>query len=226
MEIEEKANNIIKKLQGFANESKSLFATTSLQSHSIPLLHMISKVQGEIPVFFLNTGYHFPETLKFRDELKTEYGIDIRDLYSFVPKNQQRDDKGRLFFVSDPDHCCYLNKIQPLEPILANYDIWVNGIRADQNINRRNMKEFQETPEGAMRYHPLLNWTSKMIHDYRKIHELPKHPLEDKGFFSISCEPCTRRMSSDDLREGRWYGLNKTECGLHTDLVKDKGLEN
>ena len=142
-------------------------------------------------------------------------------LESAVPKSQQKDENGELLFTSDPDYCCYLNKTQPLEPILASFDVWINGIRADQNANRADMKVEEKTPQGALRYHPILDWTSKDIYEYRKAHDLPPHPKEKEGYLSIGCEPCTRKMlNGDDERTSRWFGMNKVECGLHTDLIQ------
>ena len=94
-----------------------------------------------------------------------------------------------------------------------------NGIRADQNANRKNMKIEQNGAFGCKRFHPVLDWNNKMIFDYIKKYNLPKHPLEAKGYLSIGCEPCTQKFSAENDRSGRWAGLNKTECGLHTDLA-------
>ncbi|MCB0803788.1 MAG: phosphoadenylyl-sulfate reductase, partial [Flavobacteriales bacterium] len=177
-----------------------------------------------IPIFFLNTGFLFPETLVFKDELSELLDLKITGLESLIPKSQQLDQNGQLLFTSDPDYCCYLNKTQPLEPILLSHDVWINGIRADQNTNRAQMKIEEKTPQGALRYHPMLDWTSKEIFQYRKTYNLPAHPLDAKGYLSIGCEPCTRKMvGNDDERTARWFGMNKVECGLHTDLiVKEK----
>ncbi len=132
----------------------------------------------------------------------------------------QKDAHGRLLFTSDPDHCCYLNKVQPMESILMSFDIWINGVRADQSKIRKNFKVEESAPHQVIRFHPMLDWTSQMISEYRKKHDLPIHPLEAKGYLSIGCEPCTRKYDPDiSEREARWFGLNKTECGLHTDLV-------
>src|SRR5690606_41203851 len=105
-------------------------------------------------------------------------------------------------------------------PVLGEFDVWMNGIRADQNANRKNMQIEQPAPKDAIRFHPMLDWNMKMIYDYIREHNLPKHPLENAGYMSIGCEPCTRKMSFENDRGGRWFGMNKTECGLHTDLVK------
>lgn len=214
-------SEIRQQIKLYQKEGKRIFATSSFQSHSIPLLHIISEIDHRIPVYYLNTGYLFPETLAFKDELAERLNLNMIGLESAVPKSQQKDENGQLLFTSDPDYCCYLNKTQPLEPILASFDVWINGIRADQNANRAGMKVEEKTPQGALRYHPILDWTSKDIYEYRKAHNLPPHPLEKEGYLSIGCEPCTRKMlNGDDERTSRWFGMNKVECGLHTDLIQ------
>lgn len=214
-------SEIRQQIKLYQKEGKRIFATSSFQSHSIPLLHIISEIDHRIPIYYLNTGYLFPETLAFKDELAERLNLNIIGLESAVPKSQQKDENGQLLFTSDPDYCCYLNKTQPLEPILASFDVWINGIRADQNANRANMNVEEKTPQGALRYHPMLDWTSKDIYEYRKAHNLPPHPLEKEGYLSIGCEPCTRKMlNGDDERTSRWFGMNKVECGLHTDLIQ------
>lgn len=200
-------------------EGKKLFATSSFQTHSIPLLHIISRIDNTIPILFINTGFHFPETMRFRDDIAAKFGLKILDVKSLVARNLQRNEEGQFYFTSDPDYCCFINKTQPVEPFLAEYDVWINGIRADQNANRKNMQVEQKAPFGSVRFHPVLDWNSKMIYEYAKEYSLPKHPLENQGYLSIGCEPCTRKLDLNNDRGGRWFGLNKTECGLHTDLV-------
>jgi phosphoadenosine phosphosulfate reductase len=206
-------------LERYRSEGKKVFATSSFQTHSLPMLHIISRIDKSIPIFFINTGFHFPETVKFRDEIMEKFGLKMVDLHSMVSRNLQKDDKGQFYFTSDPDYCCFLNKVQPMEPVLGEYDIWINGIRADQNANRKSMKTEQASGRGSVRFHPILDWSMKMIYDYIREYNLPKHPLEEKGYLSIGCEPCTRKIDLNNDRSGRWYGLNKTECGLHTDLA-------
>jgi len=205
----------------YRQEGKTLFTTSSFQSHSIVLLHMLSRIDNSIPVVFINTGYHFPETVQFRDRIVEEFELNLIDLRSAMPRYMQRDAEGRLLFTSDPDHCCYLNKTEPVDQLLMQYDIWINGIRGDQSKVRQGMQVEQAAPHNSMRFHPMLDWTSRMIFEYRKAHNLPAHPLDDQGYTSIGCEPCTRKLSPNmSEREARWFGLNKVECGLHTDLVK------
>jgi phosphoadenosine phosphosulfate reductase len=212
-----KFEEIKAKIEGYRSSEKKMFTTSSFQSHSLVLLHMLSRIDRSIPVYFINTGYHFPETVQFRDYITELFGLTIVDLKSDVPKFMQRDGEGKLLFTSDPDHCCYLNKTQP---ILRSNDVWINGVRADQSAVRAAMKIEQPAQHGSIRFHPMLDWNSKMIWQYQKEYSLPKHPLEEKGYVSIGCEPCTRKLDPEmQEREARWFGLNKIECGLHTDLI-------
>jgi len=212
---------IIEKIEGYISDGKSIFTSSSFQTHSIPLLHIISRIDPSIPVYFLNTGYHFSETIEFRDHIVELLNLNLVDLKPDTPKNMQLGPDGKLLFTSDPDHCCYLNKTQPMEQVLMRFDVWVNGIRAEQNAFRSDLKEEQSVKYDAIRFHLLIGWTSKDIFEYRKKYNLPEHPLESKGYFSIGCEPCTRKLDLEmQEREARWYGLNKTECGLNTDLVE------
>jgi phosphoadenosine phosphosulfate reductase len=212
---------IQEKIISFKEEGRSLFTTSSFQTHSIVLLHILSKVDASIPVYFINTGYHFPETIAYRDKITALLGLNMIDLKSSTPKSLQKDREGRMFFTSDPDFCCFLNKLQPMESIMMAHDVWINGVRADQSAVRKAMKVEQPAPHNVMRFHPMLDWSSKMIYDYLKEFDLPKHPLDSQGYSSIGCEPCTRKLDPEMIeREARWYGLNKTECGLHTELAK------
>lgn len=208
-------------LRAYQEQGKQLFTTSSFQTHSLVLLHLLSRLDPDIPVFFLNTGYHFPDTIRFRDQVAEQLGLrNVRDLKPSVPKHLQKGSDGNLLFTTDPDYCCHLNKTQPMESVLREYDIWINGVRRDQSRARKQMKREEPTPQGAWRFHPMLDWTSKMVHDYRREHQLPEHPMAAQGYLSIGCAPCTRKMDPEmSEREARWYGLQKSECGLHTDLI-------
>ncbi len=184
------------------------------------MLHIISRIDPSIKVYFLNTGYLFPETVAFKDAVGEKFGLEVIDVKPNTPKDLQRDASGMLMYTSDPDHCCYLNKTQPMEPILASHDVWINGVRGDQSAVRKAMRVEQPAPFNTIRFHPMLDWTNKDIFAYIKEYDLPRHPLDAKGYASIGCEPCTRKLDLDmQEREARWYGLNKVECGLHTDLI-------
>ncbi|MFT4833556.1 MAG: phosphoadenosine phosphosulfate reductase [Marinoscillum sp.] len=212
---------IEEKIISYKEAGKKLFTTSSFQTHSLVMLHILSKIDNTIPVYFLNTGYHFPESVSFKDQVAKEFGINVLETKSTVPRYMQKDQYGRLLFTSDPDHCCYINKTAPTEGLLRTYDVWINGVRGDQSATRKAMNVEQDAPHDTIRFHPMLDWSMKDIFAYIREHKLPRHPLDSKGYLSIGCEPCTRKLDPDmQEREARWFGMNKVECGLHTDLVK------
>lgn len=213
-------NEIYKQLNKFQEANKRIFVTSSFQTHSIPLLHILSNSGVDIDVIFINTGFHFPETVSFKDTISELLKLKVKDVHALVPKNLQKDDEGHFYFASDSDYCCFLNKTQPIEPFLMQYDVWITGVRASQSSERKNMKTKQAAPFNTLRFHPILDWSQKEIYQYRKKYDLPEHPLDKEGYQSIGCAPCTRKFDLDDERNARWYGLNKTECGLHKDLIK------
>ena len=213
--------SIKSKIEEYKSKNLRLFTTSSFQTHSIVLLHMLSKIDKSIPVYFINTGYHFPETVKYRDQITELFGLNLVDVNSSTPRHMQKDEQGRLLFTSDPDFCCHLNKVVPMDSVLASYDVWINGVRADQSAVRKEFKIEEKAKFNTIRFHPMLDWSGKMIHDYLRENNIPKHPLENQGYMSIGCEPCTRKITAEMAeREARWFGLNKTECGLNTDLVQ------
>lgn len=212
-------------IQQYRHAGKSMFVSSSFQSHSLPLLHLISRFAPETPVYFLNTGFHFPETMAFRHEVVDLLGLNIIDVSSPVSKLGQRDDQGKFYFVHNPDHCCYLNKVLPMEPLIKQHDVWINGVRRDQTQFRATLQEEEQMGDGKVRYHPMLDWTSKMIWEYRQAYQLPEHPLEAKGYLSIGCMPCTRSFEeTKDARDSRWAGMKKEECGIQTEFVKPVGI--
>lgn len=210
------------KIEQFLAQGKSVFTTSSFQTHSIVLLHIISRINENIPVYFINTGYHFAETIKYKDEVAAALGLRVINLNPLVPKNMQRNKEGNLLFTSDPDYCCYLNKVQPVEGLFDIYEVWINGIRSDQNGHRQHLPDEMLVQKNTLRYHPMLHWTSSMVEEYIEHYGLPRHPLEESGYISIGCEPCTRPADGDGLRGGRWYGQKKTECGLNSTLIVKK----
>lgn len=198
----------------------SLFATTSMQTHSVVLLHILSKMNISIPIFFVNTGFHFPETIVYKEQIMEFLKIKIEDVFPDMPKWFQRDSNGSLLFATSPDDCCYYNKVQPLEKLMLHYDVWINGVRHDQTEQRKQLQVEQMAVHNTLRFHPMLQWNENMINEYIIAHNIPRHPLEIKGYQSIGCEPCTRKLVGAVDRESRWYGLKKEECGINTDLLE------
>jgi phosphoadenosine phosphosulfate reductase len=224
--IAEKVEAIHAQLRAFDAEGLRVFASSSFQTQSLPLLHILAIHTQPIDIVFLDTGYHFPETLSFRDQVAERLALGVSNVRSSIPKSEQRTGDGRLLFAADTDQCCYLNKIAPLEPYLQSHDVWISGVRADQSVVRANMKKTIPGPHGITRYHPMLDWSAKNIHAYRKHYDLPAHPLESQGYLSVGCIPCTRPYldtldgdGNTQDRGGRWAGQTKTECGLHTELA-------
>lgn len=212
-----------RQLKIYRHQGMKVFATSSFQTQSIVMLHIISKIDNSIPVYYLNTGFLFPETTIFKEKVAKELGLNVIDLKPVVPKNLQKDNQGNFLFTSDPDYCCYLNKVQPLDSVLTEFDVWINGVRADQSKVRSELFTEDFAPHNVIRFHPMLDWTKQQIFSYIQEHNLPRHPLDEKGFVSIGCEPCTRKiLNPGDERSGRWFGLEKTECGINTDLVIKK----
>ncbi len=206
------------KLIQYKEEGKNLFATSSFQTNSVVLLHLLSLLDKSIPIYFINTGFHFPETIKYKDTVTRLLGIHVIDLLPHVPKAMQSNASGDLMFTFDPDYCCYLNKVQPVETILEKYDVWINGVRAEQNNIRSNFKQEEFTRNNTLRFHPILDWTADEMNAYIIEQSLPMHPLEKRGYRSIGCEPCTKPVNGNNVRDARWAGMKKTECGLHMGL--------
>jgi len=192
-------------------------ATSSFQTQSVPLLHMISLEVPEMPVFFLNTGFHFPETLAFRDRLVREFGLDVHDLEAQGGTRRFQREYGDLY-RTDPDGCCRINKVEPMRRALSGLTAWVSGIRGDQTAER-SASRLLEMAGNTLKVCPMLSWTERDVSRYIREQKLPSHPLSDRGYVSIGCAPCTRPVSGyTGRRVGRWAGTGKTECGLHTEL--------
>lgn len=220
--VEEYAKQIMEQLVELKEQGKTMFITSSFQTQSLPLLHILSRLEFKIPVAFIDTGYLFPETYIFKNYLEAMFELDIKLVKSNVDMNDQKDRNQRLIFTTNPERCCQLNKVSPMQEFSRNFDIWISGVRRDQSATRRSLDTFQKNTNGTMRYHPMLDWTSKMVFEYRQLHQLPEHPLEAQGYLSVGCMPCTSKYleESHGSRGGRWQGMKKQECGLHTTLAK------
>lgn len=200
--------------------SPDISVSTSFGTTSAVLLHMAVQVKPDIRVLFLETGFHFPETLKFKEELTQRLGLNVVELRSVMPREDFRATYGNLY-ERDPDKCCALNKVEPLKLALAGLKAWITGIRRSQTDARKDIQYVEEYEGRIYKINPLASWTSKKMWEYLKTHELPHHPLFDEGYTSIGCAPCTRPVhAGEDERAGRWAGSQKTECGIHTFMKK------
>lgn len=202
-------------LNKFVKEERRIYATSSFQTQSVPLLHILSTHYKQVKIIFIDTGFLFPETYQFQNSLKELLNLEIITLNSKISKHLQIDINTNLFQYSiDSNICCEINKVNPLDDFLKKGDVWISGVRRDQTSIRKKMKIVEER-NGFFKVHPMLEWNSKNIYDYIKRYNLPKHPLEKDGYVSIGCVPCTHKYSEGSLRNGRWLGSEKTECGLH-----------
>ena len=197
-------------------------ASSSFQTQSVPLLHMISQLAPDLPVLFLDTGFHFAKTLAFRDELQARYHLKIVVVRPEVRASDLLARYGEGLYRRDPDLCCHLHKVQPMRRALSGFRAWINGVRRDQTEHRAGLRVLELEPSGLIKIHPMIGWTDREIYAYAAQNNLPSHPLTSEGYGSIGCAPCTRpAKDGEDARIGRWTNTSKTECGLHTNLMQE-----
>ncbi|MCE7995864.1 MAG: phosphoadenylyl-sulfate reductase [Roseivirga sp.] len=192
-----------------------LVMTSSFQTQSIPLLHMISRLDFEVPILFLDTGFHFKETLAFRDDLLERWGLNVLNVSKTLGHSEFLRIYGPLY-KKNVDKCCHINKTIPLRSVVEHYSAWISGVRSDQTSLRQKLRLFNLQKDGKVKVCPMINWTERDVFKYMAEHKLPEHPLLSKGYMSVGCKPCTSPVYGDsESRSGRWQGESKTECGIH-----------
>ncbi|MBF0379391.1 MAG: phosphoadenylyl-sulfate reductase [Magnetococcales bacterium] len=190
-------------------------ATTSFGTESAVLLAMIAKVDKHTPVIFIDTGKHFSLTHDYRQQLTQFLGLSNIQVVAPKAENIDRlDPKGDLN-QRDADLCCNLRKVEPLDRVITGYDAWITGRKRYHGDERTKLQSI-ETVNGQSKINPLAGWGKTEIDRAFAQWKLPRHPLEKRGFPSVGCQPCTNAAScGGGLRDGRWRGSNKTECGIH-----------
>jgi phosphoadenosine phosphosulfate reductase len=185
--------------------------TSSFQAECVVLTHMLREARPDIPVLFLDTFHHFPQTLAYRDELAARWGLTLINLRAKEPQVG-------LWEAESTQACCARHKVEPLFSALEGYDTWFTALRRDQSPSRANLQEvelFQLPGKTITRVAPIAGWTARDVWAYAKAHDIPLLPLYDLGYTSIGCEPCTTPpVDPDNPRSGRWQG-QKLECGIH-----------
>ena len=202
---------------------------SSFGAESAVLLHLVAQVDRNIPVLFLETGKHFPETIAYRDLLIERLGLtNVINLHPDEAEIAKKDENG-LRWSWDPDGCCEIRKVKPLAKALAGFDATITGRKGFQSATRAGLPRFEidgSDAQGRLKINPLVDWPAEDLAAYFEAHDLPPHPLVAEGYPSIGCSPCTSKVApGEDPRSGRWKGWDKTECGIHVPGQQDGGDE-
>lgn len=214
-QLEQEALALLNKVIGDKHHGKAALVS-SFGAESAVLLHLASRVNPDVPVLFIDTLMLFEETLQYQLELAETLGLSnvirvLPDLY----EARDKDPYGSMH-LTDPDSCCDLRKIKPLENALCEYNAWVSGRKRFHGEARAQLSVQEMDSEGRHKFNPLADWKAGDIKAYFELHELPRNPLFYRGFRSIGCSPCTTAVAEGEgPRSGRWRGQEKTECGIH-----------
>jgi phosphoadenosine phosphosulfate reductase len=191
--------------------------TCSWQRQSSVLVDMLHRVGADVRIVELDTGLLFPETYATRERLIERYGLDVELVAPRRTVAEQAEDEGPELWAREPDRCCGLRKVEPLERALDGMDAWITGIRRAQSATRTGARKVElDLRRGVVKVQPLVDWSDEDVQGYLYAHDVPYNPLHDQGYPSIGCVPCTRPVvEGEDPRAGRWAAFGKTECGLH-----------
>ena len=202
-----------------ASLGRDVCLTSSFQTEDMVVLHLLRKRLADVPVIFLETGYHFPALLEYRDRLARDWNVQLINALPITSLEEQEAAHGLLHIVQ-PTACCQIRKVEPLMRSLEPYRWWFTGLRREQSPTRAKLRKIEDhkLPTGKMlrKISVLADWTWAQVEDYARLHNIPRLSLYDEGYTSIGCEPCTAvPQAGADPRSGRWGG-NKLECGIHT----------
>ena len=193
--------------------------TCSFQHDGVVLAHMLRGIAPWVPVVFIDTGFHFEETLTYLEEIRERFDLPIQIAGPSMPREEFAWKHGLDLYDQNPDLCCSINKVEPLRQALVGVRCWINGRRRDQTLTRKVMTVVERFQGGIHKVNPLVAWSAKDTWAYMAKNSIPEHPLFEKGYASIGCAPCTRPIiAGEDERAGRWAGTGKKECGIHTFL--------
>jgi phosphoadenosine phosphosulfate reductase len=189
-----------------------LYVACSFQKEASVIMDMLLRIEPEARFFTLDTGFLFEETHATWEQLESHYGIEV-DVYKGLTVEEQREQHGGELWKRDPDACCGIRKVTPLNQALGTVDAWVAGLRRDQSAGRAGTPKLHwDEKHGLWKANPLADWTEKDVWRYIADNDVPYNPLHDRGYSSIGCTHCTL---PSDTRDGRWSGSGKLECGLH-----------
>ena len=206
---------------GYEMYGDKIVMATGFGTSGIVMMHILSQMQDQPRVFYLDTDLLFQETYDLRDQLQDELGIQFVRVHSGISLEEQGAQFSDKLWERAPNTCCFLRKVVPLRKFLSDKSGWITGVRRDQSITRAGAElvEWDQTNQ-LLKLNPLAFWTSSDVWSYIQINDLPYNILHDKGYPSIGCTPCTRAVKpGDDERAGRWGGSAKVECGIHIQHV-------
>jgi phosphoadenosine phosphosulfate reductase len=190
-------------------------AVSSFGAESAVILALVAEIDPATPVVFLDTGWHFAETLAYRDRLVGLLGLTNLRPVTPAAADLRREDRDDRLHASDPDRCCHIRKVLPLERALAGHEAWITGRKRYQGGERSQLDVIEDV-DGRVKINPLAGWTQAQIAAEFRARGLPLHPLVAQGYPSIGCAPCTVQAAANDGgRSGRWIDREKTECGIH-----------
>jgi phosphoadenosine phosphosulfate reductase len=194
---------------------------SAFQAEGTCVMHMASQIRPGVPILFLETGFHFAETLAFKEQLAEELDLNVVDLVGEHTEESQTAKHGPRLYERDPTLCCEINKVRPMFDALRGLDAWITAFRRDSSPTRAQapiIDRYELEPGRHMvKINPVVNWTRQDTWAYLRRNHLPHNPLYDLGYASIGCAPCTRaRFPGEPERAGRWAGLSKWECGIQT----------
>jgi phosphoadenosine phosphosulfate reductase len=200
---------------------------TSFQGAGLVMMHLAQRNGIQFPVFTLDTGLLFPKTLELKQRLEDFFGFPIESLHPDLTVQQQEEAQGPELWKRQPDLCCTIRKVLPLQNKLRDLDCWITGLRRQQSDTRSGIGIIelyhldQSADRDIVKLNPMAEWSRDDVWNYIRDHKIPYNPLHDAGYRSIGCQPCTHKTGSgDDERAGRWTGFNKVECGIHTFLSR------
>lgn len=218
IEIEDRSSAARAFLRERVAGAHNVCVTSSFQAEDVVVLHMVREILPQVPVLFLETGYHFAETMVYRDRMAAEWNLNLVNVLPERTVAEQESEFG-ILNQSAPDRCCALRKVEPLFRSLAPYGVWITGLRRQQSKSRANLQQEESftLPGGhtLAKLSPLADWSTRDVWFYADAHKIPLLPLYEQGYTSIGCEPCTSLpFDANDPRSGRWSG-RKLECGIH-----------
>lgn len=195
--------------------TSEVLVTSSFGTQAVFLLHLIHQLKPSQRIYFINTGFHFPETLAYKNQLEKQFQLSVEEIHPDPEKHQFS--AAQELWHHQANRCCFYNKVQPLEAIKEQYRVWISGVMGFQTPHRQHLQVFEEL-DGLIKFHPFIDIDEGELLFHLDKYQLPRHPLEAQGFGSVGCHHCTQKGVG---RSGRWVNQEKTECGLHLPSSKD-----